>query len=202
MQVNHPLSQFCQNDDNYVSRNHVVVASIIQDEMASSQDDQKLSDCCTTGTLHEGTTTGKVETLAGLPCYVSGSKSDRVVVMISDVFGWELINTRLVADQYAAKGFYVLLPDFFNGDSLPADLEHKMMPPESAPKRTIWQAVSQTFSAVGQGGPWMFNHRQAVSWPIITNFFSALRTDMPTAKIGAVGVSLSLSLPVFDADLF
>ncbi|CCG80722.1 Dienelactone hydrolase family protein [Taphrina deformans PYCC 5710] len=146
-----------------------------------------LGDCCTTGTLHKGTTTGKVETVAGLPTYVVGEKSDKVVVMVSDVFGWELTNTRLLADDYAKHGFYVLLPDFFFGDSLDAKVERMLSPPESAPPRGFFQAISQTFTAASKGGPWLFNHRDAVSKPIIDKFFTALRQDLPTAKIGAVG---------------
>lgn len=39
-----------------------------------------------------------------------------IIVFISDAFGWKFINSRLLADKYAAKGqFLVLLPDFMNG---------------------------------------------------------------------------------------
>lgn len=148
---------------------------------------QTLGECCTTGTFHEGTPTGKTETIAGLPTYVAGEKSDKVVVMITDVFGWELQNTRLLADAYALAGFHVLLPDFLFGDALPAELEHQMMPPESAPRRGFFQAIRETAHGVSLGAPFLYRHREAVSRPIIDGYFSKLRSELPTAKIGAVG---------------
>lgn len=107
--------------------------------------------------------------------------------MITDVFGWSLKNTRLLADEYAKGGFYVLLPDFFNGDSLPSDLEHKMAPPPGSAKRSFFKAASDYASAIGQGAPWLYRHRDAVSRPIINKFLTALRADLPSAKIGGVG---------------
>jgi hypothetical protein len=44
-------------------------------------------------------------------------------VIIADAFGWELINNRIIADNFAEKGhFKVLLPDFFHGHWLRHDI--------------------------------------------------------------------------------
>lgn len=43
-----------------------------------------------------------------------GSK-DKTILFITDIFGFELVNVRLVADEYAAQGFHVLVPDFLEG---------------------------------------------------------------------------------------
>lgn len=45
------------------------------------------------------------------------------------VFGWEFANARLLADQYAKEGFYVYLPDFHQGDSLPIEFLQNIEPP-------------------------------------------------------------------------
>ena len=79
---------------------------------------------CFTGTLHEGTPVGRVETIHGLPTYVSdpppGTEPRGIVVMISDAFGWELPNSRVLADAYAKRGNYtVYLPDFMAGTLMP-----------------------------------------------------------------------------------
>lgn len=165
---------------------------------------ETLGDCCTTGTIHEGVPRGSVELVAGLPTYVVGSKGDRVVVMITDVFGYDLTNTRLLADEYAGAGYYVLCPDFFSGDALPSEVEHQMIPPESAPKRGFFKAVTETASAIAQFGPWVYRHREAVSKPIIDTFFARLKLDLPsTAKIGAVGVQSTHTFAQGDlADLW
>ena len=75
---------------------------------------------CFTGTLHEGTPAGQVRTIHTLPTYVSdpppGIDPKAIIVIISDAFGWELSNNRVLADAYARRGGYtVYLPDFMNG---------------------------------------------------------------------------------------
>jgi len=68
-----------------------------------------------------GTPVGYEEKLHGLDCYVSNpfeGESKATVVIISDIFGWKLPNSRILADQYAKRlGMKVLLPDFFDGKS-------------------------------------------------------------------------------------
>jgi dienelactone hydrolase len=78
---------------------------------------------CITGFLHEGEPKGTVTSIAGLPTYVAKPVNMRgkpgVIVIVPDVFGWEFINNRLLADAYAEKsGRTIYLPDFMNGLSL------------------------------------------------------------------------------------
>jgi dienelactone hydrolase len=62
---------------------------------------------------------GHEEKLMGMDVYVSGSPSaSKVVLMISDVFGWKGPLFRKLADKFAAAGYYVVAPDFFYGDPL------------------------------------------------------------------------------------
>ncbi len=70
--------------------------------------------------MHEGTPRGEVVKLHGLDAYATGPADGRVpraiVVVIPDAFGWEFVNSRLVADHLADKGLYkVYLPDFMAG---------------------------------------------------------------------------------------
>lgn len=79
--------------------------------------------CCITGALHEGTPKGSTDTVAGLPTYVAKPSSstpakEGIIVIITDVFGWDFINNRLIADEYAEKsGRTVYLPDLMGGIS-------------------------------------------------------------------------------------
>jgi dienelactone hydrolase len=73
---------------------------------------------CITGSIHEGTPKGRTATLHGLDTYIAEPPDGRppkgLVVMISDAFGWELTNSRVLADVYAEKGsLLVYLPDFY-----------------------------------------------------------------------------------------
>ncbi|XP_004698176.1 carboxymethylenebutenolidase homolog [Echinops telfairi] len=49
--------------------------------------------------------------------YVSRTPADlgRAVVIIQDIFGWQLPNTRYMADMIAANGYTTIVPDFFVG---------------------------------------------------------------------------------------
>ncbi|XP_021904896.1 endo-1,3;1,4-beta-D-glucanase-like [Carica papaya] len=74
--------------------------------------------CCTNPpTLDPNSGAGHVEKLAGLDTYIVGSPaSNRAILLVSDVFGFEAPNLRKLADKVAGAGFYVVVPDFFYKD--------------------------------------------------------------------------------------
>ena len=79
---------------------------------------------CITGSLHEGTPKGTISTIARLPTYIARPVNTRgkpgVIVIITDVFGWDFINNRLLADEYAeTSGRTIYVPDFMFGTSYP-----------------------------------------------------------------------------------
>lgn len=41
--------------------------------------------------------------------------SDKAIIVIQDIFGWQLPNTRYMADMLAANGYIAVCPDFFVG---------------------------------------------------------------------------------------
>ncbi|KAK9943910.1 hypothetical protein M0R45_009500 [Rubus argutus] len=61
---------------------------------------------------------GSVTEIGGLKAYVTGpSHSERALLLVSDIFGFEAPNLRKIADKVArAAGFHVVVPDFFCGD--------------------------------------------------------------------------------------
>ena len=84
---------------------------------------QDKSAACCTGNLHTGTPKGEVETLHDLPCYTTNPPNDLppkgIILIIPDAFGWKLPNTRVLADNYAARlQCRVLLPDLMDGNHL------------------------------------------------------------------------------------
>ncbi|EIW59430.1 alpha/beta-hydrolase [Trametes versicolor FP-101664 SS1] len=75
---------------------------------------------CINGSLHTGTPVGSETKVGGVNAYVTGDeKSSRIIIIGADIYGWKFVNTRLLADEYAARGFRVIVPDFFSGWSLP-----------------------------------------------------------------------------------
>jgi dienelactone hydrolase len=84
---------------------------------------------CFRGTLRgDVVPQGVEETIHGLPTYVArpegSAKPVGVIVIISDAFGWDFLNTRALADAYARRGpFLVYVPDFMAGTyNLPSRL--------------------------------------------------------------------------------
>ncbi|KAF9443244.1 dienelactone hydrolase endo-1,3,1,4-beta-D-glucanase [Macrolepiota fuliginosa MF-IS2] len=80
---------------------------------------------CTQGARHEGTVEGKEATINGVAVYIATPTveypKDKAILFLPDVFGYQLSNAQLLADDFARNGFYTILPDYLNGDSLPAD---------------------------------------------------------------------------------
>ena len=92
---------------------------------------------CFKGSLHEGTPTGRVETLHGLPTYVAEPPSGTptgIIVIIPDALGWEFNNNRILADAYAKRvNARVYLPEFMAGRAAPVavlDSMEKVMSPK------------------------------------------------------------------------
>ncbi|KAB2616842.1 beta-D-glucanase-like [Pyrus ussuriensis x Pyrus communis] len=57
------------------------------------------------------------EKLGGLDVYVAGSPNSKLaILLVSNVFGYRVPNLRKLAENIAAAGFFVLVPDFFYGD--------------------------------------------------------------------------------------
>jgi len=75
---------------------------------------------CFSGTIHVGSPTGTVETIHGLPVYVTkpaeGVTPKGLILYLPDAFGWDFVNNRILADHYAQRGeFLVYVPDFMGG---------------------------------------------------------------------------------------
>ncbi|WPK24046.1 hypothetical protein PUMCH_001301 [Australozyma saopauloensis] len=81
--------------------------------------------CCTITHNHSGTPIGQLETKFGLNTYVTGleNPTDRVLVILTDIFGHKYQNTQLIADQFAKAGKYqVYVPDILHDDPFDASL--------------------------------------------------------------------------------
>ncbi|PSR78362.1 dienelactone hydrolase [Coniella lustricola] len=81
--------------------------------------------CCTVGVKHEGEPTGTVIKVGKYDAYVAEPKGSnkhdgKALLYIPDVFGiWQ--NSKLMADQFAANGYYTIIIDALNGDPIALD---------------------------------------------------------------------------------
>ncbi|TKA80717.1 hypothetical protein B0A49_01120 [Cryomyces minteri] len=83
--------------------------------MASNQP----AKCCTVGVKHEGESKGEIKNIGDTPTYFSypdNKSTQNAILILTDVIGYEFINAQLIADQFAANGYFVVMPDLFHGD--------------------------------------------------------------------------------------
>lgn len=111
--------------------------------------------CCAEGFKHEGTPVGKLGQFAGVDAYFTGDKSSKkVLVFITDIYGYKFNNNQLVADEYGQQGYYVIIPDLFDNDPVPDvrpegfDLQRDWLP-HHLPNKTI-EIVKKTIAQVNE----------------------------------------------------
>ncbi|KII87465.1 hypothetical protein PLICRDRAFT_125453 [Plicaturopsis crispa FD-325 SS-3] len=124
---------------------------------------------CVKGVRHEGTPTGKFETIGGVRTYVATPTTeyskDTAILFLPGAFGLELSNNPLLADDFANNGFLTVIPDYLNGDSVPTDA-----------------LALENFDVA----KWIQNHGPAQTRPPLDAVIAALKADGIT-KLGAVG---------------
>ncbi|KZP30515.1 alpha/beta-hydrolase [Athelia psychrophila] len=82
-------------------------------------------DACFQGVRHEGEPEGNYKKIGDVECYVATPKGDhakdKAVLFLTDVFGMQLVNNRLLTDDFANNGFKTILVDLFGGEPYPED---------------------------------------------------------------------------------
>ncbi|KAJ3080095.1 hypothetical protein HK100_010230 [Physocladia obscura] len=84
---------------------------------------------CCSGKITAPTTPleGQEESIGnGHKCYVSqpknATKPGACVILATDIFGYTLVNVRVVADNFAREGYLAVVPDLFKGTEPPPEL--------------------------------------------------------------------------------
>jgi len=81
---------------------------------------------CVTGAIHTGNPKGKVEVVADRKTYITGSNGSNAILYLTDVFGYEMPNHRLIADTLAAElPVTVYVPDFLEESAFPLEEEKR-----------------------------------------------------------------------------
>ncbi|KAH9483294.1 Hydrolase tropI [Psilocybe cubensis] len=129
-------------------------------------------DNCFKGVTHEGTPTGKWEKIGGVDVYVATPSKEydktKAILFLSDVFGPQFINNQLLADDFAANGFRTFIPDYFNGDPIPADA-------------VVDGALKFDIAS------WRLNHGPDKTRPPLDKVISALKEQHGVTTFGATG---------------
>jgi dienelactone hydrolase len=99
---------------------------------------------------------------------------NQAILILTDVFGHELKNAQLIADQFAANGYFVVMPDLLHGDAIPFD-----------------RRFSFDIQAWLKGPP---GHNPSTIDPVMTSVLKELRTSLGYERVGAVGYCFGVSL--------
>ncbi|PWW78253.1 hypothetical protein C7212DRAFT_200449 [Tuber magnatum] len=120
----------------------------------------------------------------GLNTYAFNSSPMAIIVIIPDVFGWQFLNTRLIADDIGDKtGATVYVPDFMNGDSFPLKYNN-FMPTKGSTQQPLHLKLATIALKL-----WHFRHRDSKCGAIIENFFKNLCLENPNRRVFAAGYS-------------
>ncbi|KAI1099055.1 alpha/beta-hydrolase [Jackrogersella minutella] len=127
-------------------------------------------DCPATGEpiiAHSGDTVGKEQLYNDINMYVTGNTSDIGVLYLTDVFGIQLAENKLLADSFGRAGYITVAPDMFNGTPAPGDIDG------SQPDFNVTQFLAE--------------HGPEVTDPIIATAIDFLRTELGVQKVVATG---------------
>lgn len=115
---------------------------------------------------HDGTPVGKEEVYDGVNMYITGSPSDTGVLYLTDVFGIQLDQNKLLADSFGRAGYITVAPDLFNGTPAPGDIN-------GTPDFNLTE--------------FLYDHRAEVTDPIIAKAVDYLRNTLGVSKVAATG---------------
>lgn len=96
--------------------------------------------------------------------YPPDRSTKNAILFLTDGNGHRFINAHLMADQFAARGFLVVMPDLFHGDPIPVD-------------------YGPDFDIMG----WYNQHLPPRVDPIIDAILGEMRTTLACQQVGAVG---------------
>jgi dienelactone hydrolase len=102
--------------------------------------------------------------------YPESKDTSTAILLLPDVIGHKFINAQLIADQFAANGYFVVMPDLFEGDPIslnpPNDFDFMKWFTTSGPSK---------------------GHTYEVVDPIVEQVIKEMKTNLGVKKIGAVG---------------
>ncbi|KAH7326160.1 dienelactone hydrolase [Stachybotrys elegans] len=115
---------------------------------------------------HTGKPVGKEIVNDNITLYVTGKRSDTAVLYLTDVFGIQLNENKLLADSFGRAGYLTVAPDLFNGTPAPSDIN-------GTPNFNLTD--------------FLYHHRVEIIDPVIASVVDYIRTDLGVSKIAVTG---------------
>lgn len=187
---------FCLGSDNLEKHNHCLVDTIVTTLFCCLNFAKMSCTACFQGFVHtHASPRGTMGNLYGIQTYIAGAleqaKSPSTIILVTDVFGLNLVNNKLLADYFAAaSGCRVLVPDIVPGGGVPLSVLGSM---ENFKAPLQWWDVpgyvSRLLSLV-RLAPHFFPivMGTAKASDSLLNYTKAVRADLPAgAKLGVAG---------------
>lgn len=149
-----------------------------------------------TGSVRTAQPLGHLEILFDVETYVTRgtATSNSTIVFLTDDFGLNLVNNKLLADQYASRtGLRVLVPNLLPSGGLPLStigLSEKLAAPVQwynllGHARRAWSALKITIILTS------FSFKVRRIFPSVLNYVRAVRASLPLgSKLGVAGFCL------------
>ncbi|PWY67092.1 dienelactone hydrolase family protein [Aspergillus sclerotioniger CBS 115572] len=96
--------------------------------------------------------------------YPPDRSTENSILFLTDAMGHRFINAQLIADQFAANGYFVVMPELFHGDPIPINYGAEF---------DIWG--------------WYEKHLPPRVDPIVDAILGEMRTTLGCKQIGGVG---------------
>ncbi|KAI3325758.1 dienelactone hydrolase [Xylariaceae sp. AK1471] len=118
----------------------------------------KLHDCPVADVsiiAHDGDSVGKEVVHNNVTLYVTGKPSEKAVLYLTDIYGIQLLQNRLLADSFGRAGYFVVAPDLFNGT--PSTLDLNEMSPTQLSRFLAAVTPEETDALVATGIDYLNN---------------------------------------------
>lgn len=133
--------------------------------------------CCFMGHRHTGEPKGEHKDVFGLNTYVTGdSSNDKIIVVLTDVFGNKFKNVLLIADKLGEEGFKVYIPDILFGDEI-----------ESLDGSVDFNA-------------WKARHSAEATRSVVDPFMAKLREELSPKFVGVIGYCFGAKYAIQQID--
>lgn len=106
--------------------------------------------------------------------YPADRSTKRAILLLTDVIGHRFINAQLIADQLAANGYFVVMPDLFHGDPVPLNLP------------AGWDLMAWLNGPPG--------HLLPRVEPVVKAVFAEMKSSLGCERIGAIGYCFGVGL--------
>ncbi|KAJ7775613.1 Alpha/Beta hydrolase protein [Mycena maculata] len=143
---------------------------------------------CFKGAVLDGEPTGVISAIDGA-YFASGpaGTSKRAVILLTDIFGLPLKNSKILADNFAQHlQCDVWVPDFFAGRP-PVSVSQMAPLPEKAGLKMSFVGTVKLVSNLLPSIPALYRNRSAVVDSRTVSFVKKLQTEKKYEKIGAIG---------------